>query len=79
MHQAHVLLTCACAYSPNTVRKASCCRATPHFQQLRKRIDDVITQDYGAALEYAAIFEEHRKVYDFGRSWNFDSYSGKKK
>ena len=61
------------------LKRAPGCRATPHFQQLRKRIDDVITQDYGAALEYAAIFEEHRKVYDFGRTWSFDSYSGKKK
>lgn len=54
-------------------------RANPHYQGLRKRIDSIISQDFTAATECAAVFEEHRKVYTYGQTWNFEAYSSKKK
>lgn len=54
-------------------------RANPHYQDLRNRIDSIITQDFSAATEYATVFEEHRKVYTYGQTWNFEAYSSKKK
>ena len=54
-------------------------RANPHYQELRTRIDSIITQDFNGATEYAAVFEEHRKVYTYGQTWNFEAYSSKKK
>lgn len=54
-------------------------RANPHYQDLRDRIDSIITQDFSGATEYAAVFEEHRKVYTYGQTWNFEAYSSKKK
>ena len=54
-------------------------RANPHYQGLRNRIDSIISQDFIAATEYAAVFEEHRKVYTYGQTWNFEAYSSKKK
>ena len=49
----------------------------PEFQDLRQRIDNLVTQDFSAAKEYATVFDEHRKVYDFGNSWNLDTYASK--
>ena len=54
-------------------------RANPHYQELRNRIDSIITQDFNGATDYATVFEEHRKVYTFGQTWNFEAYSSKKK
>ena len=54
-------------------------RANLHYQEQRNRVDAIITQDFNGANEYAAIFEEHRKVYTYGQTWNFEAYSSKKK
>ena len=54
-------------------------RANPLYQGLRNRIDSIISQDFLAATEYAGVFEEHRKVYTYGQTWNFEAYSSKKK
>ena len=32
-----------------------------------------------AAREYAAVFEEHRKVFEFTCTWSFEKYTGKKR
>ena len=53
------------------------CRAMPEFQDLRQRIDSLVTQDFGTAAEYATVFDEHRKVYNFGKTWNIDVYASK--
>ena len=55
------------------------CRSNDHYQEVRQRIDALISQDFQAATEYAAVFEEHRKVYTFGQTWSFEAYSSKKK
>lgn len=55
------------------------CRSNAHYQEVRQRIDALISQDFQAATEYAAVFEEHRKVYTFGQTWSFEAYSSKKK
>ncbi|KAK9828903.1 hypothetical protein WJX72_002692 [[Myrmecia] bisecta] len=64
---------------PSGLNPINIIRATPHFQGTRMKIDDVIKQDFAAAREYVAIFEEHRKVYDFGRTFTFEAYSSKKR
>ena len=55
------------------------CRAMPEFQDLRQRIDTLVAADFSAAAEYATVFDEHRKVYNFGKTWNIDTYASKQR
>ncbi len=51
-------------------------QGTPYFLQLRQAINQAVIEDYAAAREYVArTFEEQRKVYDFGRTWNVAAWS----
>ena len=52
-------------------------RAMPEFIDLRQKIDALVTTDFAAAAEYATVFDEHRKVYNFGKTWNIDTYASK--
>lgn len=47
------------------------------LQQLRTDINNSLLEDYTAAREYVALFEEYRKVYTFGRTWSHDEYVAK--
>eukprot|EP00854_Cymbomonas_tetramitiformis_P002484 gene2484-3228_t len=53
-------------------------RSTPRFKELRQKIDSVIVQDFQEAREYSEIFEEHRVIYEFGKSWNQMEYTAQK-
>jgi hypothetical protein len=43
------------------------------------KINELVTADFAAAREYSTAFEEHRKVHDFGRDWDFEQYTSKKR
>ncbi len=57
----------------------STCRATPLFVETVTKINELVTADFAAAREYSIGFEEHRKVHDFGRDWDFEQYTSKKR
>jgi len=48
---------------------------TPFFNELRDSINRVVQSDFEEAREYVKEFEEHRVIYEFGRTWNEDDYS----
>ena len=54
-------------------------RESAHFQQTRTAIIALVAADFVAAREYAAVFEEHRKVFEFTCSWSFEQYTAKKR
>lgn len=43
------------------------------------KINELVTSDFAAAREYSTTFEEHRKVYNFGKEWDLAAYTSKKK
>ncbi len=50
---------------------------TPYFLTLRQRINEVVIEDYAAARDYVTrTFEDQRKVYDFGRTWDVAAWNG---
>eukprot|EP00959_Pyramimonas_sp_CCMP1952_P448461 9390256-Pyramimonas_sp.AAC.1 len=53
-------------------------RSTPRFVDLRAAIDQVILKDFEDAREYAQVFEPHRDIYEYGKSWDPSSYSNQK-
>lgn len=54
----------------------ACCTAcTAVPQKLRSEINETILEDYNAAREYVRLFEDYRKVYDFGRTWSHEEYT----
>ena len=49
---------------------------TPRFLVLRQRINQAVIEDYAAAREYVSrTFEDQRKVYDFGRTWDVQGWN----
>ena len=54
-------------------------RESAHFQQTRAAINALVAADFVAAREYATVFEEHRKVFEFICIWSFEQYTAKKR
>jgi hypothetical protein len=54
-------------------------RESIHQSELRSKVDEVIKRDFAAARDYATTLEEHRKVFEFGNTWNIETYSSSKK
>eukprot|EP00899_Mesostigma_viride_P020786 jgi/Mesvir1/28709/Mv19680-RA.1 len=52
-------------------------RSTEYFTKLRENIDRVIMQDFAESRAYAKIFEEHRVIYEFGKTFDFDKYAAR--
>ncbi|CAM6082177.1 unnamed protein product [Calypogeia fissa] len=53
-------------------------KMTPYYSQLREAIDHIIVTDFAEARKYAQIFEEHRDLFAFGESWDFEAYANEK-
>lgn len=64
---------------PSGLNPPSIIRSTPYFMMLRTEINQTILEDYTAAREYVKIFEDYRKVFDFGRTWSYEEYSAQQK
>ncbi len=58
---------------------ACACRESAHFKDTRNAINALVAADFVAAHEYAAVFEDHRKVFDFVCAWSFEQYTSKKR
>lgn len=54
-------------------------RESAHFKQTRMAINALVAADFVAACEYAAVIEEHRKVFEFTCTWSFEQYTAKKR
>ena len=54
-------------------------RSNEYFQQLVENINQVVTDDFAAANEYAQIFEEQRVIYEFGQTWDVEEYRTKER
>ncbi|KAJ9534885.1 hypothetical protein QJQ45_029552, partial [Haematococcus lacustris] len=46
---------------------------------LRLQLNTTVEEDYLAAQEYVKMFEDYRKVFDFGRTWSYEDYVSKAK
>eukprot|EP00798_Chlamydomonas_sp_ICE-L_P012760 gene12760-16011_t len=55
---------------PSGINPPAVIRSNEYFQDLR---------DYTEAREYVQLFEEYRKIYDFGCQWSYESYSAEAK
>ncbi|KAG1661620.1 hypothetical protein FOA52_002850, partial [Chlamydomonas sp. UWO 241] len=64
---------------PSGLNPPAIIRASPLFQTLRQSVTDTIAEDFDASAEYVTIFEDYRKVYDFGRTWSYEVYSNEAK
>ena len=49
-------------------------RSTDYFQKLLQGINEVVTEDFKSADEYAQIFEDQRVIYEFGKTWDVEEY-----
>lgn len=64
---------------PSGLNPPAIIRNQAYFQGLRMKVIDTINEDFKAAQEYVQVFEDYRKVYDFGRDWSYEDYSSKSK
>jgi len=64
---------------PSGLNPPSIIRATQMFQDVRSHVNTNITEAYKDAQEYVKIFEDYRKIYNFGRTWSFEEYTSKPK
>ncbi|KAF5838995.1 dynein heavy chain, N-terminal region 2-domain-containing protein [Dunaliella salina] len=49
------------------------------FRDVRSQVNANIMDAYKEAQEYVKIFEDYRKIYNFGRTWSFEEYTSKPK
>ena len=51
------------------------CRGTLGYAPAREQIHQAVRRDFASAGEYTVIFEDLRKIYSAGLSWDFASWS----